>query len=449
MRGASILCFGALAAVTAPHMALAQTVPNLGNYQDLKGAFRIGVQVTNQLNGFGQSASFEQDTIEDITDYLDPSQIATVVGAVNAQLGQIQTVFDLRGATAVAGYAQNGSTLILSFVSPSGQVINQLNGSPCTFTFNGGTRQASFDIFDAAVDDETTPTSQAVLGCIGRAFARYSPIDPLAGNPSSLQSTLARSALDFASSDSLIEESASGEEGANTSGDPWIVGGAFTTGGAGRFDINRMDARIQRSFRIFEGNRALLKFELPFNYTRVSGTKAYSAQLGLGLEMPVIDRRWSLEPRISYGVVYSKDAGSAGHILQGSVTSRYVISGVGRGRVVIGNMVGYSQTLDPPGTDANINPDLKNIILRNGLAYDLPLKGLVGGRSTSVRASYGFTAFIGDKLRNNTFHEATLSFGLRGREESTRAKRDLIRFNISTVQAKGYHSYTAGLGFRF
>jgi hypothetical protein len=352
-------------------------------------------------------------------------------------------VFDLRGATALAGYQQNSPTLTISVVSPTGQVINRQDGTPCTFAFQGATRQASFDAFDEAIDDENTPTSQALLGCLGRAFTRFSPADPLAGNPNSLQASLTRNALDLTNGDSLIEE------GANTAGDPWIIGATYTRGSAGRFDIDRFDGRIQRGFRVLEGNRALLKFDLPINYARINRTKVYSAQLGLGLEVPVIAQRWSLEPRIGYGVVYSEDAGSVGHILQGTITSRYVLQGVGRGRLVIGNMIGYGQTLDPPGTNANINPDVKNISLRNGLAYELPLKMRVGGRLSSVRGSYAFTNYFGDDLRNNSFHEASLSFGLRGREESVRATRDLVRLNFNTVQAQGYQSYTAGLGFRF
>ncbi len=448
MNKRSILQLGAAVAALAPQAANAQqAVPNLGNYQDLDDAFRVGIQVTNTLNGFNAAQSFEQRQIEDIEELFNPSEIATVVGPLNAQIGQIQGVFDLRGSTVLATYQQNSSVLTINFVGPNGQTFNQSNGSPCSFSFNGGSRQASYNLFDAIVeeeeDDSATPTANAIAGCLSRSFSRFSPVDPLAGNPNSLQSSLVKSALDLSNGDSLIEE------GANTSGDPWIVGAAFTTGGAGRFDIDRIDARIQRGFRIFEGNRALLKFDLPFNYSRVNGAKAYSAQIGLGLELPVVAQRWSLEPRVSYGLVYSGDAGSAGHIIQGSVTSRYVIQGVGRGRLIVGNMIGYSQTLDPPGTSANINPDLKNFVFRNGVAYDLPIKGLFSGRSTSLRASYGFTAFTGDKLRNNSFHEATLSFGLRGREESTRAMRDLIRFNLSTVQAKGYSTYTAGFGFRF
>lgn len=142
--------------------------PNIANYQQLRKSFRIGVRVTNQLNNFDQSARFEQDTIEDITDFLDPSQIATVVGLQNAFFGAVQAVFDIRGGTAIGSYAQNSSVLTISVVSPTGQVLLQENGTPCTFSFNGANRQQTFNTFDALVDDESTPTSQAILGCLSR-----------------------------------------------------------------------------------------------------------------------------------------------------------------------------------------------------------------------------------------------------------------------------------------
>lgn len=323
--------------------------PNIADYQQLRKSFRVGVRVTNQLNGFDQSARFEQDTIDDITDFLDPSQIATVVGLQNAFFGAVQTVFDIRGGTAIGSYAQNSSVLTITVVSPTGQVLLQENGTPCAFSFNGANRQQTFDTFDALVDDESTPTSQAILGCLSRSFARFSPADPLAGNPNSLQASLTRSALDLSNGDSAIEQDPA-PEGVAVPNDPWLIGATYNTGSAGRFDIDRVDARIQRSFRVFEGNRAMFKIDLPLNYAQINGSDTYSAQLGIGLEIPVIDRKWSIEPRIGYGAVYSEDLGSVGHILQGSVTSRYVINGIGRGRIVIGNMVGYAQTLDTPGT---------------------------------------------------------------------------------------------------
>lgn len=433
---------GALVTLAAAQGADAQAVPNIGNYTGLSDNFRIGVQATS-LTGVTTARSFEQSSIDDVTTYIDPSVIATVVGAQTANLGAVSSVFDLRGATALASYAQGSPTLAIRFVDSSGSTLSLRNGTACTFSYTGPTRQIAFDAFDDLTDDEDNPAIRDLFRCISRGFARNSPVDPLAGNPGSLQASLVRNALDLTNGDSLVEG------GANTAGDPWIVGASYTTGSAGRFNVGRTDGRVQRGFRIFEGNRALLKFDLPFSYSHANKITSYTAQIGLGLEVPLIEQRWSVEPRVAYGAVYSKQAGSAGTILQGSLTSRYVLSGLGRGRLVIGNMVGYGATLAPPGTSTNLNPDLRNWSFRNGVAYELPLKMNMGGRLTSLRASYGYTAFAGDKLRNNYFHEATLSFGLRGREESVRASRDLIRLNLNTTQARGYHSYTAGLGFRF
>ena len=112
-------------------------------------------------------------------------------------------------------------------------------------------------------------------------------------------------------------------------------------------------------------------------------------------------------------------------------------------------MVGYSTTLPTDVTGYDVDPGVKNVVFRNGLAYELPLKAQVLGRGASVRASYTFTAFTGDKLYADTFHEGTLSFGVRAREGEARNGYDLYRININGVKAKGYSSISAGLGFRF
>lgn len=426
--------------------ATAQGIPNPGNYLGLTQPFRIGVQATNANTGFTAAQAFEQNTIDEIIDYLDPFELEQVLGTVNANQAAITGVFDIRGATAIGTYAQDSTALTIVFVTPDGAVITGNDGAPCSFTFTGATRQDAFDQFDFLTDpdvDSNDPQSEAIFDCLYTSFARFSPLDPLAGNPISLQSTLLRNAMDLSSGDSLIEQ------GEDAPGDPWIVGFTYSGGSAGRFDHERFDGRVQRSFRIFEGNRAQLKFDLPVQYSRLAGADNYSAQLGVGLEFPVIASRWSLEPRVSYGAVYSEDFGSVGHILQGSLTSRVVFDGVGRGRFVLGNMVAYSSTLSAPGLTISLNPDIKNVSFRNGVAYELPLKGSIGGRNSSLRASYTNTQLTGDALRNENFHEFTLSFGLRGREESPRATRDLIRLNANAILARGFESFSVGVGFRF
>ncbi|WP_353229926.1 hypothetical protein [Novosphingobium sp.] len=285
--------------------------------------------------------------------------------------------------------------------------------------------------------------------CLARGWASSSPVDPLAGNPYSLQSTLVRSALDLTQGDSLVEMTAraGANTGANSAGDPWAIGASYSGGTADRFHLMRIDGRVTKGWRVFAGSRARLRLDLPFNYTRIKGASAYTGQIGLALEYP-IKRNWSIEPRISYGLTYSGDQGSVGHIAQGAVTSRYVIGGLGRGALTIGNMVGYSTTLKTPG-DIDLNPHINNWVFRNGLAYELPLKMRVAARATSVRASYAFTTYSGAKLYNNNFHEATVSFGLRGREDTPRQFRDVVRVIFSTIQARGFRTYTGGVGFQF
>lgn len=421
-------------------------LPNYGDYQSLDGTFRVGISVANQLNGFQQQEAFSQHEIDGIGDYLDPFELTPVIGQLNAQVAAINGVFDIRGANAVAGYAQNSPAFSVRIVDEDGTTISNKHGELCSFNYNGATRQESFDAFDEAIDDEAAPTSRALLGCLTRAFVTTSPVDPLAGNPNSLQSTLARSALDLSSGDSAIEEA--GVDGANSAGDPWIIGASVGFGSAGRFDLTRIDARIARGFRVFEGGRGRLKLDVPFNYTSINGAAVFGGQIGLGLEVPVTPN-FSLEPRASYGVTGSVDAGQVGHIAQGTVAARYVIYGLGRGRVVLGAMGGYSQTLGTPFTELDLDPGLKNGVFRGGIAYDTPLSMRIGGRLTGVRGSYSYTRYTGDKLFNNNFHEATLSFGLRTREEQVRGSRDLVRFNVGTIQADNFQQYTLGLGFRF
>ncbi len=453
---ASFAFSGNVAAQTAP--------PNYGNYQSLDGNFRIGIELSAPLFGLPtRAAAFEQTTINDITRFVDPAEIAAYLNqplstSIYAQQGQVNGVFDLRGVPVLAGYAANSPVLTVRFVNPVAApavisipgatylTLTDSAGQPCSFTYNGANRSQSYAQFDADTSDGNTATARRMLQCLGRAWANFSPVDPLVGNPYSLQGTMVRAGLDLTSGDSLAERSAAGN-GANSAGDSWVIGGAYAGGTADRYDLTRIEARIAKGWRVFAGSRARLKLDLPFNFTRIKGAVAYTGQVGLALELPV-KPNWSIEPRLSYGLVYSADQGSVGHIAQGSIASRYAIGHIGRGVLTIGNMVSYGGTLKTPGS-LDLNPDIKNWGFRNGLAYELPLKMRVSQHLMSVRASYVYTTFAGDKLYNNNFHEATLSLGVRGREDTPKQFRDVVRLIFSTVQAHHFHTWTAGLGFHF
>lgn len=423
------------------------TPPTQAEIDHLSSLFRISVQLTT-AGGVPLYDTYGLNIASRSYEFMDPVRlreryVRNGVSLYNDRAA-VSGVMDFRGLLIQGAYAANSTSFTIRIPA-----LDEA-GERYTSVFTGRTRDEAYAQFDSYLDDIDGPDAERLVRAMLRALARTSPIDPLAGNPGSVQGSLVRASMDLSSGDSAIEQDAA-SGGSNTAGDPWIVGANYGWGSSngGRYDIKRIDARVARSFRLGEGGRALLKIDSPVSYSEVNGARAVTAQFGVGVEVPVIAQRWSLEPRVGYGITASDQIGSLGHMLSTTVASRFVVGNVGRGRIVIGNMVGYTQTLGTGFAGYNINPGLKNWAFRNGLAYDLPLKFRGLGRNTSMRASYTFTNYAGDDLYFNKFHEFGLSLGLRGREESARNARDLIRLNLGLTKAKDYSSWSAGLGFRF
>ncbi|WP_420145309.1 hypothetical protein [Sphingobium sp.] len=423
------------------------TPPTSAEIAQLESLFRISVQLTT-AGGVPLYDTYGLNIASRSYEFMDPARLRERYTRNGVSLyndrAAVAGVMDFRGLLIQGSYAANSTTFTIRVPA-----LDEV-GERYTSVFTGRTRDEAYAQFDSYLDDIDGPEAERLVRALLRALARTSPIDPLAGNPGSVQGSLVRASLDLSSGDSAIEQDAA-SGGSNTAGDPWIVGANYNWGSSsgGRYDFKRIDARVARSFRLGEGGRALLKIDSPVSYSEVNGARAVTAQFGVGVEVPVLARRWSLEPRVGYGITASDQIGSLGHMLSTTVASRFVLGNVGRGRIVIGNMAGYTQTLSTGFTGYNVNPGLKNWVFRNGLAYDLPLKFRGLGRNTSVRASYTFTNYAGDELYFDKFHEFGLSFGLRGREESARNARDLIRVNLGLTKATDYTSWSAGLGFRF
>lgn len=421
---AGVFAVGLLGAAEAG----AQALPN--NVQALSGLFRVGVQIGTFSN------AYDVNDADDATDFLSEADLFRRYPGTYTGTQAVQGTLDFRGVPLFGSYAAGGTTFTLrvpAFDEP-GQIY--------LLTFTGATRVAAYQAFKDYFDETDSAEAERLIRLLLRRLTQ-TPLDPLAGNPGSLQGRLVRSALDLSAGDSLVDG------GGADNADPWMVGAAYTRSSGGRFDSDRLDGRLQRSFRVLAGSRAQLKLEAPFSYEEVNGARSGSFAPSLALEIPLRDNRWSIEPRLAYGITASDELGSLGHIVTASVSSRYRIDGIGRGKLIIGNMVGYSSTLPTDVTGYDVDPGVKNVVFRNGLAYELPLEAQVLGRGASVRASYTFTAFTGDKLYADTFHEGTLSFGVRAREGEARNGYDLYRVNINGVKAKGYSSISAGLGFRF
>lgn len=290
----------------------------------------------------------------------------------------------------------------------------------------------------------------------GTALA--APYLPITGSPNSLQFQSGRTALNL----ETVEPE--GEDRQGPQGDSDTIGGAFTYWGVRGQSGQRYDVHYQHARRVSEGSRMRFLVDVPINVlhsgpdrliNEPAGATAVLGTVSAGLEVPV-QKNWLITPRVSYGVASAgRFFGGDGEILTGSVTSRAKIGNLGRGDLILGNMVSYTHTVRVL-TGKNFFGTTVNWVFRNGAAYQLPLKTRIFGRQASLRASYVFTTATKDPLFYKNVHEVGFSIGVRSREAEQKNRFDQLRIGILYTHSKNefaanfdYDAATLTLGYRF
>ena len=284
------------------------------------------------------------------------------------------------------------------------------------------------------------------------------PYLPTYGSPNSLQFTAGSLALDM---DDIQPE---GEERMMPAGDSDTIGVTGTYWGVTGQQGQRYDLRYQHARRIGEGSRARLVIDTPINILHSgpdkvigekSGSTALLGTVSVGVELPV-KSNWLITPRVSYGFASAPAFfGGNGEIITGSISSRYKLPQVGRGDLVIGNMVAYTKTIDLL-LSKSFFAKVDNFVFRNGLAYQLPLKSRMFGRQASIRGSYVFTIATKDPLSYEQTHEVGLNVGVRTREAEQKNSFEQLRIGLLYTHSKNefvknfdYDALTLTLGYRF
>ncbi|MFI4934936.1 MAG: hypothetical protein ACHP7N_09985 [Caulobacterales bacterium] len=353
------------------------------------------------------------------------------------------------GLRFTASFAANDTTLHVSLPD-----LTKFGPNGYQLTGTGATREAAFQNLGVVAKALPAAQVQDVEQSILAFWERTQTTDPLAGNPASVQGIAVRNAMDLTNDDSVLDSgsgSGGGGESASAKGadaGSWMVGFAYGRSFQYGPDTNTIDANVQKSWRVFQGDRSRLQLSIPVSYSDAYGTQQFQGGAALGLEVPM-NANWSLEPQISWGVALSNKLQSMGHMIVASVTSRYRIDGFSRGYFIIGNMVGYTTTLSTGAFGTDLNPGISNWVFRNGVAYELPLDMMVFGRGSSVRASYVYTNFTGSPLAVERFHEVAISFGVRSREGQLHNTFEAFRIGISNTWSNNYEQLSVLAGFRF
>lgn len=336
--------------------------------------------------------------------------------------------------------------------------IDAIYSSPYSVSFNGSGADDVFSAYEQFLEADSTQgqwsyggtvnangqvvqnpfTSSQLLSSVYGCSVSSAGVNPLVGNAQSLQHQMVENALDFTQPTLGIDEA------------PWGIGlriGRTNRQGA----VGTVyEGRINRAFRLGEGNRALISLDIPVSYEDVKGVRTLRASAALAARVPV-SRIWSVEPRIAYGYVYAHDQGLRGQMMTGTVASLLFFDNlIGRGALTIGNMIGYTKVLKAQLYDNDVGNRTSNFVLRNGLAYELPIFGRgVGQRQTSLRTSYALTNYMGDDLYTDTLHEATVSLGVRTRGSDVRNSFEVLRVGLIGKFGEHYKSGHVFIGYRF
>lgn len=295
--------------------------------------------------------------------------------------------YNLRGIIAFTAFEKN-STVLTVFIPQAGILE----------TFDGGTREQSLVLFKDSVKEGGS--RHRLL----KAYAKYSPIDPMAGNPNSLMAQMAHA--DYAlghlsplsgcdcccwSAQPILHQFQAGA----------VIGRAFSNG----FETTIVTAPLRYSYS--PNREGAFIMDAPLTYYRNGGASSVFGSLAMALRFP-ITQNWSLTPVLRMGFGGSLDLCTAGNFVSMGATSvfNYKVSDF---VLSLTNYAGYTTSTNLWLTGINFSYNLHNYIFRNGLSMTTcePYELLQSPVNFSV--AFVDTYFAKDELYLKHYDEVTFS----------------------------------------
>lgn len=375
-----------------------------------------------------RAASFGFNKAEDAINSLNLVNLGARLAYTGVEVATADVNFRGLPMTLSFPTANNGT---LTFVVPA-LGINQ------SFVGVGATTQAARD--EAIEQLKNFLRKGDFASRIAKRLAELSPVDPVAGNPNSLQSRLAEQDFDNAFM-AFASRIIAGGPAANQ---PNLFGlglrfGSYSQGG---LTSNAYTLPLSYTIKSDEDPRRQLTLTLPVTYNDVEGAKTYHVAAGANYRVPIGDQ-WALTPAINWGVTGSRDLGSVAQMISVSLTSTYVIELSDNRRISIGNMIGYYKTLKFTVGDYSFDPNIQNVVFRNGLLYSMPTNLLGGGKS--LEYSYINTAFTGSALYNKMTHEVGVTLGTNRNANA----RTYQRLGFNYLFSSKTHGFSLNFGYWF
>ena len=388
---------------------------------------------------------------------------------------------DFRGLGAAMNFP--GQSANLTFSVP-GVTINPGGQNPDQRIFQGQGANGDSARKDALAQlKDYLKKNKDALKALLTALAQRSPIDPLAGNPLSLQSQMMarnfeygfthkvsqiwgcsttafelnreRPILIASASDDLsgvladAQNRAAALRGRNelglgaqyqTSTAP-IRGSALRSG-----DFNSYSLTLPLSYTVnFDARPGhKLRFDLPLTTVDSDGSKSYALGFGVGYTYPV-NEVWSLTPAVGVGATGSTDLGSAGGMSSLSIASSFTHR-FDSFALSIGNLIGQYSSLKLKLGDVEAAADVKNTVFTNGVLVSGP-NSLIA-RNLVVEYSLTDTRLSGDTVYSKRYDELGVSLGRLTTEQGV--VTSYLKGGLSYVTGEqGLKGFKLSLGWRF
>jgi hypothetical protein len=145
--------------------------------------------------------------------------------------------------------------------------------------------------------------------------------------------------------------------------------------------------------------------------------------------------------------VGSRDLGSGALVYSGSTTSNYNFY-LGDGILSIGNMLGFYRTGSLAVGGYEVDYDLTNYVLRNGIDLEGSLDFRIFGGRTTWQLSVVDTRFFGDELFVERYNDIALSFGT-CRQRGSSTLRALRLGITGTLGENDYRGMEINFGYWF
>lgn len=293
---------------------------------------------------------------------------------------------NLRGLIALTSFAANSTTLVV-----------QIPTAGITQTFTGATRDESLTLFKSFLQNDANKKQ------LLRAYAKHSPIDPIAGNPNSLLGQMAEA--DYLLGRLTPLAGCDCEGSAQPIRHQFQAGAIGTRGFSKGFDTSLVTLPLRYSYSP-TGSWALI-LDAPFSYLRNGGASSVISSLGIGFRLPLV-KNWSITSLFRVGMGGTLDLVTSGIFITTGLVSEYDYK-LGQFVLSLTNYAGYYSSTNFWLTGVNFNYRLQDYVFKNGLTLTSCSGFSLCERPLNLSLSFVDTYFPSGRLFIRHYDEVSLA----------------------------------------